>query len=162
MTEKTLAMRALDGKRIAYEVLTYPDELRDAEEIALLLDLPTNVVFKTLVVLPPESGKKPLLVMVPSDAHLDLKKLAAAAGAKKLKMATHREAEQLTGLQVGGISALALLNKGFAVYIDASARAEDKMCISAGKRGIQLKVPTEALVKLTNARWADVAGRELN
>ncbi|MBP9503158.1 MAG: aminoacyl-tRNA deacylase [Candidatus Promineofilum sp.] len=161
MTEKTLAMRALDGKRIPYEVLTYPDELRDAEEIALLLELPANAVFKTLVVLPPEAGKKPMLVMVPSDAHLDLKKLATAAGVKKLKMATHREAEQLTGLQVGGISAVALLNKSFAVYIDSSARAQDKICISAGKRGIQLRVPTGALVNLTNARWADVAEREL-
>ncbi len=160
MTEKTQAMRALDGKRIPYEVLTYPDDLRDAEEIALLLDLPAASVFKTLVVLPPESGKKPMLVMIPADAHLDLKKLAAAAGAKKLKMATHREAEQLTGLQVGGISAVALLNKGFAVYIDSSAQAEDEICVSAGKRGIQLKVPTAALVKLTNARWAGVANRD--
>lgn len=160
MAEKTQAMRALDGKRIPYEVLTYPDDLRDAEVIARLLDLPARSVFKTLVVLPPEAGKKPMLVMVPADAHLDLKKLAAAAGAKKLKMATHREAEQLTGLQVGGISAVALLNKGFAVFIDSSARAEESICISAGKRGLQLKVPTQALVKLTNARWADVTGRE--
>lgn len=162
MTEKTQAMRALDGKRIPYEVLTYPDDLRDAEEIALLLDLPARSVFKTLVVLPAEAGKKPMLVMVPADAHLDLKKLAAAAGAKKLKMASHREAEQLTGLQVGGISAVALLNKGFAVYIDASARNEERICISAGKRGIQLQVPTEAVVKLTNARWVDAATREAN
>lgn len=159
MAEKTQAMRALDGKRIPYEVLTYPDDLRDAEEIALLLALPASSVFKTLVVLPPETGKKPMLVMVPADTHLDLKKLAAAAGAKKLKMATHREAEQLTGLQVGGISAVALLNKGFAVFIDSSARAEESICISAGKRGFQLKMPTRALVKLTNARWADVTDR---
>lgn len=160
MAEKTLAMRALDGKRIPYDVLTYPDNLRDAEEIALLLNLALGTVFKTLVVLPPETGKKPLLVMVPSDAHLDLKKLATATGAKKLKMATHREAEQLTGLQVGGISAVALLNKGFAVYIDVSAKDQQKICISAGKRGIQIRASTEAIVKITNARWVDVATHE--
>lgn len=160
MTEKTQAMRALEGKRIPYEVVTYPDGLRDAEEIALLLDIPPNSVFKTLVVLPPEAGKKPMLVMVPADAHLDLKKLAAATGAKKLKMATHREAEQLTGLQVGGISALALLNKGFAVYLDSSANGQEKIYISAGKRGIQLRVSADAVAKITNARWVDVATYE--
>jgi Cys-tRNA(Pro)/Cys-tRNA(Cys) deacylase len=159
MTEKTQAMRALEGKRIAYEVLAYPDDQRDAEEIALILDLPPAEVFKTLVVLPPEPGKKPLLVMIPADTQLDLKRLAAAAGAKKLKMATHREAEQLTGLQVGGISAIALLNKGFAVYIDESARTAARVCISAGKRGLQIRLAVADLIKLTNARVAAVATR---
>jgi len=165
--EKTLAMRALEGKRIPYEVLTYPDDLRDAEEIALLLDLPAAEVFKTLVVLPPEPGKKPLLVMIPADTQLDLKKLAAAVGAKKLKMATHHEAETLTGLQVGGISAVALLNKGFAVYIDRSSGGRDRssggrdrICVSAGKRGLQLRLAAADLIKLTNARPVDVATRE--
>lgn len=158
--EKTQAMRALEGKRIAYETLTYPDEMRDAEEIALVLDLPPEEVFKTLVVLPPESGKKTMLVMIPANTQLDLKKLAAAVGAKKLKMATQREAEQLTGLQVGGISAVALLNKPFAVYIDASARRLPRICISAGKRGFQLRVAVADLLKLTNARAVEVATRE--
>ena len=70
--EKTLAMRALEGKRIPYEALEYPDDLRDAEEIAIILDLPAEEVFKTLVVLPPEPGKKPLLVMIPADTQLDM------------------------------------------------------------------------------------------
>lgn len=155
--EKTQAMRALEGKRISYETLTYPDDMRDAEEIAIILDLPSEQVFKTLVVLPPEAGKKPMLVMVPADRQLDLKKLAAATGAKKLKMATHREAEELTGLQVGGISAVALLNKGFAVLIDQSAQAQSHVCISAGKRGLQLRLAVADLIKLTNARSVDVA-----
>jgi len=159
--EKTQAMRALEGKRIPYEALTYPDDMRDAEEIAIMLDLPPEQVFKTLVVLPPESGerpgKKPMLVMLPADQQLDLKKLAAATGAKKLKMATHREAEALTGLQVGGISAVALLNKGFAVLIDQSAQAQSHICISAGKRGLQLRLAVADLIKLTNARSVDVA-----
>jgi Cys-tRNA(Pro)/Cys-tRNA(Cys) deacylase len=155
--EKTQAMRSLEGKRIAYEALAYPDDMRDAEEIALVLDLPPDQVFKTLVVLPPESGKKPMLVMIPADAQLDLKKLAATTGAKKLKMATHREAEELTGLQVGGISAVALLNKGFAVYIDSSALDVATICVSAGKRGLQLRVATSDLIKLTNAQAISVA-----
>ncbi len=155
--EKTQAMRALEGKRIPYEALAYPDDMRDALEIALILNQPPGEVFKTLVVMPPEGAKKPLLVMIPSDAHLDLKKLAAAVGAKKIKMATQREAEELTGLQVGGISALALLNKGFAVYIDRSAAHLRHVCVSAGKRGLQLRLAPAELIKLTGARPIDVA-----
>ena len=155
--DKTQAMRALEGKRIPYEALAYPDDMRDALEIALLLNLPPAAVYKTLVVLPPEPGKKPLLVMIPSDTQLDLKKLAAAVGAKKMKMATQREAEELTGLQVGGISAVALLNKGFAVFIDHAALKLDRICVSAGKRGTQLYMSAADLIKLTGARPIDVA-----
>ena len=153
-------MRTLEGKRVTYEALPYPDDMRDALEIALILNQPPGEVFKTLVVLPSEGGKKPLLVMIPSDTQLDLKKLAAAVGAKKLKMATHREAEEMTGLQVGGISALALLNKGFAVYIDRSAAHARHICVSAGKRGLQLRLATADLLKMTNARSVEVATRE--
>jgi Cys-tRNA(Pro)/Cys-tRNA(Cys) deacylase len=160
MTEKTIAMRVLDGKRITYEVLSYPADMGDAEEIARYLNLPAAVVFKTLVVLPPEVGKKPMLVMLPADAQLDLKRLAAAVGAKKLKMATHREAEELTGLQVGGISAVALLNKGFAVYIDVAGQQSPTICISAGKKGLQLRIAVKELIKLVNARVVDVSAHE--
>ena len=160
MTEKTQAMRALEGKKIAYEVLTYSADTRDAEEVAQLIGLSPNEVFKTLVVMPPEPGKKPLLVMIPADKQLNLKQLALAAGAKKLKMATQREAEQLTGLQVGGISAVALLNKGFAVFIDRSVQAVPFICISAGKRGFQIRLPATALIKVTNARVVDVTSDE--
>ena len=160
MTEKTQAMRALEGKKIAYEVLTYSADTRDAEEVAQLVGLSPNEVFKTLVVMPPEPGKKPLLVMIPADKQLNLKQLALATGAKKLKMATQREAEHLTGLQVGGISAVALLNKGFAVFIDRSVQSVPLVCISAGKRGFQIRLPATALIKVTNARVVDVTSDE--
>jgi Cys-tRNA(Pro)/Cys-tRNA(Cys) deacylase len=154
--EKTLAMKTLEGKRIQYEVLSYPDSMRDAEEIAAYLVLPAHEVFKTLVVLPPEGSKKPLLVMIPADNQLDLKKLAAILNVKKIKMATQREAEDLTGLQVGGISAIALLNKGFFVFLDDAARSLSHIYISAGKRGTQLRVPVAEIVNLTNARVVSV------
>lgn len=153
--KKTLAMKLLEGKNIPYNVYTY-DGTRDAEEVAAQVGIPAERVFKTLVVPRPQPGK-PLLVMLPADKQLDLKKLAKAIGEKKLKMATHRQAEEMTGLQVGGISALALLNKGFAVYIDASAKAQAQICVSAGERGLQVEVAVKDLVKLTGARYADVA-----
>lgn len=155
--DKTLSMKVLEGKKIPYQVVTFPADMRDAEEIAALLGIPAAQVYKTLVVMPPAPGQKPMLVMVPADRQLDLKKLAAATNAKKLKMATHREAEELTGLQVGGISALALLNKGFIVYIDATAKPLSHIYVSAGKRGINLRVPVADVVKAVNGRYADVS-----
>lgn len=151
-TEKTLAMRVLEGRKVDYEVVTFPDEMHDAEAIAALLGVPASAVYKTLVVMPPAAGQKPLLIMIPANRQLDLRQLAAALKVKKIRMATHREAEELTGLQVGGISALALLNRGFAVYIDESAGARDAIYVSAGKRGINLKVPVSDLIKITGAR----------
>lgn len=150
--EKTLAMKVLEGKKVPYEVVTFPNDMHDAEAIAALLGVPAELVYKTLVVMPPAAGQKPLLVMVPADRQLDLKQLAAGLGAKKIRMATHREAEEMTGLQVGGISALALLNRGFGVYLDDNARDKAAVYVSAGKRGINLKVAVGDLVKLTGAR----------
>lgn len=153
--EKTLAMKVLEGQKVPYQVLTYPETERDARVIARLFGAPAGQVFKTLVV--PRAVGKPLLALVPADAQLDLKKLARETGEKKLKMATHKEAESLTGLQVGGISPLALLNKGFAVLIDSSARAYEFVYVSAGKKGLNLRLPVAALQRITRARYVDIA-----
>lgn len=156
--DKTLAMKLLEGKKVTYEAVAYPTSMRDAEDIAVEFGVPAAQVFKTLVVLPPDGvpKAKPMLVMIPADRQLHLKKLAKVVKVKKLKMATHAQAEEMTGLQVGGISALALLNKGFAIYLDESARGATAVYISAGQRGINLKVGVDDLVKVTKARWADV------
>jgi Cys-tRNA(Pro)/Cys-tRNA(Cys) deacylase len=157
--QKTLAMRLLEGQKIPYELIPYPSHMRDAEEIALELDVPATQLFKTLVVLPPgNTGRaaKPLLIQIPADRQLDLKKLAQVVKAKKLKLATHKEAEDLTGLQVGGISALALVNKGFEIYLDKSAEAFEAIYVSAGQRGLDLKLRVPDLVKITKCRLADV------
>jgi len=94
-------------------------------------------------------------VMVAGDGRIDLGWLAASVGEKKLSMATQRDAERLTGLQVGGISALALLNKGFEVCIDRAAQNLETVAVSAGKRGINLRLEVSALVQVTQARWVD-------
>ncbi|MDT8307678.1 MAG: aminoacyl-tRNA deacylase [Anaerolineae bacterium] len=156
MAQKTLAMRLLEGKKIPYEAVTYPESERDATVVARYLGVPAGQVFKTLVVTR-ERGK-PLLVMIPADRHLDLKLLAKEVGEKKLQMATHEEAERLTRLQVGGISALALLNRGFAVTIDETARAFDAIYVSAGEKGINLKVGVADLVSLTGAKYVSATG----
>lgn len=155
--EKTLAMRLLEGKKVAYTVVVYPEHLRDATEITQMLSVPAGQLFKTLVVLPPEGrpNTKPLLVMIPADKQLGLKKLAKTVGVKKVKMATHEQAERLTGLQVGGISALALVQRPFTIYLDQSARQYEQIYISAGQRGLNIKLAVSDLIKLTQARLID-------
>ena len=153
MSTKTLAMKLLEQRNIPFETVTYPPTERDAEVLAILyFEVEPEQVFKTLVVL----NKKPLLVMVPADRQLNLKKLAKVVGVKKLHMASHREAEALTGLEVGGISPLALLNRGFEIYADASIHEQSAVFVSAGRKGTNLKVPVAPLLKLVGAKVAEV------
>lgn len=160
---KTLAMRLLEGKKISYEAVTYDASDRDAEKIALQLEVPPEQVFKTLVVAAPVDGRspnKPLLVIIPANRQLDLKKLAKLIKVKKLKMATHQQAETMTGLQVGGISPLALINKGFTIYLDELAMEQAQIFVSAGERGTQIKLAPADLRKIIGARLADVSSVE--
>lgn len=149
-------MKVLEGKKITYAVESYPADMRDAAAIAAKLTVSPAQVYKTLVALRPLPGK-PMLVLVAADQQLDLKKLAKAVGEKKVRMATHAEAENLTGLQVGGISPLALLNKGFAIFMDASAQSQRYIFVSAGQRGLQIKIAVGDLIKVTHARYIEAA-----
>ena len=153
--KKTLAMKVLEGRNVPFEPFTYPASERDAVKIADHFGVPHDQVFKSLVVARPH--KKPLLVMIPANYRLNLKKLAKATGDKKLKMSTHAEAEKLTGLQVGGISPLALLNKGSVMLIDRVADQHDEIFVSAGQKGINLKVSRKGLVKVVAAKSIDTA-----
>ncbi len=155
MAAKLNSMRLLEQNKIPYELVEFPDTMRDAEEIAEVLGAPPFLVYKTLVV-QPDSGGKPFLVMIASNRHLDLKKLAAVAGEKKIHMAAHKDAEALTGLKVGGIGALALTHKNWMVFIDQPATEHQHIMVSAGQRGMDLRVPTMALITLLRARIADV------
>ena len=88
---------------------------------------------------------------------MDLKKVATAIGEKKVRLPTEREAERLTGLQAGGISPLALLNRGFRVLIDIGARECAEVHVSAGQRGLNIRLGVKDLALLTAARFADVS-----
>ena len=96
-------------------------------------------------------------MVIPGPHQVDLKSLAAFLGEKKVKLPTEREAEMITGLQAGGISPLALLNKGFQVVLDASAREQAEIHISGGQRGLNIRLPVDALVRLTKARIGQVS-----
>ncbi|MDX1616395.1 MAG: YbaK/EbsC family protein [Candidatus Promineifilaceae bacterium] len=155
MSDKTLAMRLLEGKGIAYAARHYDASVRDAEQVAALLDESADRVYKSLVVLRPPA--KPVLALVAADQRVDLKKLAKALGEKKVKMAKHKEAESLTGLEVGGITPLALINRGFSFVIDVAAKEHERIILSAGERGKQVEVAVEDLVRVTGASFASVS-----
>ncbi|OIN96641.1 MAG: hypothetical protein AUJ21_01555 [Anaerolineae bacterium CG1_02_58_13] len=156
MSIATNVTRLLDARKIPYTLFETPTEKLGALETARFLDVSPDSVFKTIV-LTRERPRKPLLVVVPGPREVDLKLLAAALGEKKVTLPSEREAESLTGLQAGGISPLALINKGFQVVIDSSAQALGEIHISGGQRGLNIKLPVEALAKLTNARFAGVS-----
>lgn len=143
-------MRILDQQKVSYVVREFPDSIHSADGVADYFGLPHEWVYKTLVVLPPTG--KPMLVMVAGSRELDLRKMAAAVGQKKVQMAPHKEAEHLTGLQTGGISALALLHKNFAVYIDQPVTQLERVLVSAGKRGVNLELPVQDLIRITKAK----------
>lgn len=152
---KNNVTRYLDSKKIDYRIYTYDYDagIESAVQVAEAIGLPPAQVFKTLVVLPDQPGRKPMLVVIPGPATLDLKALAKGAQLKKARMAAHAEAESLTGLQTGGISPLALINKGFEVYISTAAHQYTTIAISAGQRGVNLQIAVKDLVKLVNARF---------
>jgi Cys-tRNA(Pro)/Cys-tRNA(Cys) deacylase len=151
--------RFLDSQKVAYTAYETPAEKMGARETAEFLNVPLERVFKTIVVIR-DKPKKPVLVVLPGENVVDLKSLAAFLGEKKVHLPTEREAEALTGLRAGGISALALINKGFQVVVDSAAQKQEEIHISGGQRGLNIKLPVADLIKITKARMALVSRTE--
>ena len=153
--QKTQATRILDARGIAYRAVAYDasGEFHSGAETAALLGVDPSSVYKTLVVLRQDLARaKPLLVMIPVADELDLRRLARAIDAKKLRMATQKEAERLTGLRVGGISALAVRPGAFEVLIDESASSLTAIHVSAGQRGVDVELRPSDLTAVTGAK----------
>jgi Cys-tRNA(Pro)/Cys-tRNA(Cys) deacylase len=148
--------RLLNSRKIKFTSYELPAEKLGALETAKLLNVDAAAVFKTIVVTR-DKPKKTVLVVLPGNAVVDLKLVALALGEKKVYLPTERDAETITGLQAGGISPLALINKGFEVVIDAAAQGLDEIHISGGQRGLNIKLPVVDLAKLTNAIFAFVS-----
>jgi Cys-tRNA(Pro)/Cys-tRNA(Cys) deacylase len=153
--------RFLDSQKVSYVAFKTPTEKMSARETAEFLKVPVEQVFKTIVVTR-DKPKKPILAVIPGANVVDLKPLAAFLGEKKVHLPTEREAEQLTGLQAGGISPLALINKGFQVVLDSSAQSYSEIHVSGGQRGLNIKLPVADLIRLTKARIASISKAENN
>lgn len=156
---ETLAMKVLAGAHIQFEAVEFPATIHDAVELAAYTGIPPEHVFKTLVA---EASDRrvthKILAMVPASSQLDLKQLASVLGFKKVQMTKHEDAERITGLMTGGISALALLNREFTIVIDDSALSRRWVLVSAGKRGLNLRLAAEDLIRITGAQVTRIAG----
>lgn len=150
-------MRALDQRHIAYQAHTYSADIKSADGVAEVLGVPATKVYKTLVMVRDDTAR-PLLVMAPGGSEVDTRVLAREIGCKGVHMASKSRAEHLTGLQTGGIGALALLNKPFDVYIDRAALHEDAIFVNGGRRGLNLRLATQDLIAVTRARPVRTGG----
>ncbi len=158
MTITNNVTRFLDARKVVYTAHELPAEKLGAVEAAQHMGVLPEQVFKTIVIV--REKKKPVLAVIPGPRVVDLKLLAVYLAEKKVSLPTEREAEQLTGLQAGGISPLALINKGFQVVIDSAAQGYDQIYISGGQRGLDIQLPVNDLMRLTNARLGNISRQE--
>jgi Cys-tRNA(Pro)/Cys-tRNA(Cys) deacylase len=158
MTVTNNITRFLDARKVTYVAHELPHEKLGAMEAAQYMGVSPDQVFKTIVTT--REKKKPVLAVIPGPRTVDLKLLASFLAEKKMSLPTEREAEALTGLQAGGISPLALINKGFQVVIDFAAQEYEKIYISGGQRGLDIQLPVTDLAKLTNARFGNISKEE--
>lgn len=155
MTITNNVTRFLDSQKVKYTARELPPEKLGALESARFMTVPEDRVFKTIVT--KRDKGKPVLAVIPGPRVVDLKGLASFLGEKKMHLPTEREAEQTTGLQAGGISPLALINKGFQVVIDSSALEFDEIFISGGQRGLNIQLGVKDLARLVNARFGEIS-----
>jgi Cys-tRNA(Pro)/Cys-tRNA(Cys) deacylase len=152
---KTNAARQLDALGISYELRTYevdPDDLT-AISVAGKIGLPPEQVFKTLVTRTHDGEH--LFAVVPGDAELDLKKVAAVAGTRKVELASLKDVEPLTGYIRGGVTVLAA-KKPFPALADETIELFDVISISAGQRGLQIFLAPADYLRATQATLADL------
>ena len=155
LTQKTNAARLLDQLKIPYELRAYEVDPNDltAISVAHKIGLPPEQVFKTLLTTTTE--KEHLFAIVPGDSELDLKKLAHAAGTRKVELASLKEVEPLTGYIRGGVTVLAA-KKPFPAFADETIELFDIISISAGQRGLQLLMSPADYLRSTDATLADL------
>lgn len=155
---KPLAVRRLEAQGIPCRLHRFDADIRSGVDVAIALGVEPGRVLKTLVIEEQPPRGRPFLLMVPAPLTVDLKALAATLGVRRLRMASHSDAERLTGLKVGGISALALAGRGFRVLLDRSALEHELVLVSAGERGADVEIRTTDLIRFTDAVPVEVVG----
>lgn len=151
----TNAMRILKSAKIDFTVSEYPVDEQDLSgaHAAQMLGVSPDIVFKTLVVRGQKHGL--FVCCIPVECELDLKKLAKLTGDKSVQMIKVSELLPMTGYVRGGCSPIGMKKK-YPTYVDARARAYEKIYVSAGVRGQQIVLAPEQLVWVTDAQFADL------
>lgn len=153
---KANAVRILEGEQVDYELMEYAvdDGLLDGVSVAEKTGQASESVYKTLVTVagPP---RELFVFLIPVAAELDLKKAARAAGVKKLEMLPLKDLTKETGYVRGGCSAVGMKKK-YPTFIDQTAESLDRMVVSAGKPGLQMKLAPQELVRVAEASFEDI------
>lgn len=152
---KTNAARLIDQARVAYELNTYPvdEENLSAVHVAEQLGILPKCIFKTLVLRGDRSGV--FVCVIPADAELDLKKAAKESGNKKADLIPLKDLLPLTGYIRGGCSPIGM-KKRYPTYVDSHASEEPMIYISAGIRGLQIRIAPVDLVRFLVAPVVDL------
>ena len=151
----TPATKLLKANKIDFSIHEYEHDANVKSfglEAAEKLNLRVEEVFKTLLV---TDEKNYFVAILPVHHQLNLKKVAQAVGAKKLKMSDPKDAERLTGYLVGGISPVGQ-KKRLKTVIDQGAVQLEKLYVSGGKRGLDIGLKPQDLAKVLSATFADV------
>lgn len=153
--KKTNAVRILESEGINFELYSYDfneDEI-DALSVADKLNLPHELVFKTLVTKCDKSGVN--VFVIPAVSELEMKKAARASGNKSIEMIRSRDLLDITGYIRGGCSPVGMKKK-FPVFIEETAQMFENIYVSAGVRGMQLKINPSDLLGITDGKFADL------
>lgn len=160
----TPAIDALKKAGIQFQLHEYshdPQANSYGEEAANCLNVEVERVFKTLVVSgdPSDNSKNLAIAIVPVSHQLDLKAVAKSIKTKKASMADTTAAQKATGYILGGISPLGQ-KKRLTFTIDSSATQYETIYVSGGKRGLEIALASNDLIKQCNARIADIKAKE--
>ncbi|MBA2936083.1 Cys-tRNA(Pro) deacylase [Sphingomonas sp. CGMCC 1.13654] len=154
MAKGTPATVAAAKAGISFDLVEYvydPDADSVGVAAAEALGEPPSRVFKTLLI---EADGKPVCAVLPSDREVSMKRIAAAADAKSAKMMPVSSAERLTGYNVGGISPFGQ-RKAVPIFVEAAATEEAYLFVNGGRRGLQMRLAPEDLVRGLGAIIAD-------
>jgi Cys-tRNA(Pro)/Cys-tRNA(Cys) deacylase len=155
MAKATPATLALEKAGVAFSLHEYdydPNAARVGMQAAQALGIEPARLLKTLMA---RTGDAVVCVLAPSDREVSLKKLAAAADAKSAAMLGTAEAERTTGYHVGGISPFGQ-KKRVSVFIERDALAFDRLVVNGGRRGLQVELATDDLLRVLDATAADI------
>ena len=151
---KTNAMRILESMGIPFEHYTYEcEEFVDGLQIADMLGLPHEKVYKTLVTV--GNSKNYFVFVIPVGDELDMKAAARSVGEKSVEMLHVKDINAVTGYIRGGCTGVGM-NKQYVTRIDSSAKALEKMIVSGGRIGSQLELTPADLARAANAEFAEI------
>lgn len=148
-THKTNVVRILEANNIPHSTITYEVNETDLSGVTVAnkIGIDAERVFKTLVTRGDKSGIN--VFCIPVTEELDLKKAATASGNKRVEMIKEKELLPLTGYIKGGCSPIGMKKK-YPTYIDETAQLFDEIYVSAGIRGMQVKISPEDLIKVVD------------